>query len=271
MKEKKRLRRLVMVMLTAVMLLASAVTVFGATTRTKRITAKLNAGSCYHLVNTNTNVNKITQYTYRIVPQTKNTRYDIVFSYDGAALATADCREDSGNVKSSTYLKTSQSSKSGLVACIYVKSGSIKMNVNYKTTSSAAKQLTFQKQSASHKPLKTVNITKGKTVYFNRTRGNVSYTPVIFAARKGTVVKRTLNKTSYETYNFRANDLAFKSLTNKKVTKSQRLDYDSANGKTKYTLMLLPGTYSGVMTPTKGSYASFLYPTDCLSIKAVVK
>lgn len=272
MKEKKGLRKLALAMLAAVMLIACAVPVFGATTYTKKITAKISAGSCYHIVNSNISANKITKYRYRIVPQTKNTRYDIVFSYNGEALATAECREDSGTLPwTTTYLKTSNSANTGLVACIYVKSGSIKMTVSYKTTTTRSKQLTFQKQSSSHKPLKTVKVNKGKTVYFQRSRGNVSYTPVIFAAKKGTAIKRTLNKTTYETYNFRANNLIFKSVTNKKVTKTEELAYDSANGKTKYTLMLLPGTYSGVMTPTKGSYAYFLYPTDCLSIKATAK
>lgn len=272
MKEKKRLRKLMMVTLTAVMLMASAVTVFGATTRTKKIIAKINAGSCYHLVNANISSNKITRYSFRIVPQTKNTRYDVVFAHEGRAVATADCRGDSGTIPwDRTYLKSSKSANSGLVACIYVKSGSIKMNVSYETGSSRSKQLTFQKQSSSHKPLKTVKVKKGKAVYFNRNRGNVSYTPVIFAAKKGTVIKRTLTRTSYETYNFRADNYIFKTVANKKVTNSKSWKYDSIYGKTKYTLMLLPGTYSGVMTPVKGSYASFLYPTDYLSIKAVVK
>lgn len=271
MKEKKRLKRLAMVMLTAVMLAACAVPAFGATIRTKRITAKINAGSCYHLVNSNTSTNKVTEYIYRIVPQTKNTRYDIVFAYNREGLATAECREDSGNVKNTTYLKTTKNAKSGLVACIYVKSGSVKMNVSYKTASSQKQQLVFKKQSSSHKPLKTVKVNKGKKVYFQRRKGNVSYTPVIFAAKKGVVVNRTLTSTSYETYNFRSNDLVFKSLTNKKVTNTDSMKYESVNGKTKYTLMLLPGTYSGVMTPTKGSSVSFLYPTDCMSIKTVLK
>ena len=273
MKEKKVFKRLLAVLLTAVMLTACAVPAFAATqTYTRKITATINAGSCYHMVNTNISGNKITQYTYRIIPQTENTRYDIVFVKNGVAVATAGCRNDSGNITSSSYLKTSSSSNSGLVACIYVKSGKIKINVSYKTTNpSKTAKLTFQKQSSSHRPLKSVTVKKGHTLYLQRKRGNVSSTPVIFSAKKGVIVRRTLNSKSYETYEFRANTLTFKRITSQKVAVNKSIKYDSINGKIKNVMLLLPGNYSGVMTTVKGTSATIQYPSDCMSITAVAK
>ena len=273
MKEKKVFRRLLAVLLTAVMLAACAVPSFAATqTYTRKISATINAGSCYHIVNTDISGNKIAQYTYRIVPQTKDTRYDIVFVKNGVAVATAECRNDSGSITSTSYLKTSTSSNSGLVACIYVKSGKIKMSVSYKSANpNKTAKLTFQKQSSSHRPLKSVTVTSGHKVYLQRKRGNVASTPVIFSAKKGVIVKRTLNSKSYETYDFRANSLTFRSITSQKVMAGRSIKYDSLNGKSKYVMLLLPGKYSGVITPIKGTSAAILYPSDCMSITAVVK
>ena len=131
--------------------------------------------------------------------------------------------------------------------------------------------LTFKKQSSSHRTLKSVTVKKGRTLSLQRRRGNVTRTPVIFAGKKNVSVRRTLNSKSYETYSFAASSLAFRSYTNNVVTRSRTIQYDSANGTMKYVMLLLPGKVSGAITTIKGSSSAILYPSDCMSIKAVLK
>ncbi|MFR1684687.1 MAG: hypothetical protein ACLSV3_07245 [Roseburia sp.] len=64
---------------------ACTLPVSAATKSFKPITVK--AGRCIHLLNTNIQSNAITNYSYRIQPQSSGTRYDIVYAYGGEAEA----------------------------------------------------------------------------------------------------------------------------------------------------------------------------------------
>ncbi|MFR7953559.1 MAG: hypothetical protein ACLU4P_08995 [Ruminococcus sp.] len=76
----------------------------------------VKAGRCIHLLNTNIQSNAITNYSYRIQPQSSGTRYDIVYAYGGEAEALKGARTDSGQIINNTYIKSSTSSNQGMIA-----------------------------------------------------------------------------------------------------------------------------------------------------------
>ena len=69
--------------------------------------------------------------------RSSGTRYDIVYAYGGEAEALKGARTDSGQIINNTYIKSSTSSNQGMIACLKVTSGSVKLSV--KITSPNAK------------------------------------------------------------------------------------------------------------------------------------
>ena len=85
MREGKKFKKLLIGVAAAAMTMLCTLPVSAATKSFKPITVK--AGRCLHLLNTNIQSNAITNYSYRIQPQSSGTRYDIVYAYGGEAEA----------------------------------------------------------------------------------------------------------------------------------------------------------------------------------------
>ena len=94
MREGKKFKKLLIGVAAAAMTMLCTLPVSAATKSFKPITVK--AGRCIHLLNTNIQSNAITNYSYRIQPQSSGTRYDIVYAYGGEAEALKGARTDSG-------------------------------------------------------------------------------------------------------------------------------------------------------------------------------
>ena len=127
MREGKKFKKLLIGVAAAAMTMLCTLPVSAATKSFKPITVK--AGRCIHLLNTNIQSNAITNYSYRIQPQSSGTRYDIVYAYGGEAEALKGARTDSGQIINNTYIKSSTSSNQGMIACLKVTSGSVKLSV----------------------------------------------------------------------------------------------------------------------------------------------
>ena len=217
MREGKKFKKLLIGVAAAAMTMLCTLPVSAATKSFKPITVK--AGRCIHLLNTNIQSNAITNYSYRIQPQSSGTRYDIVYAYGGEAEALKGARTDSGQIINNTYIKSSTSSNQGMIACLKVTSGSVKLSVKI-TSPNAKSKLTAAYQSSSHSPLKnTRTIKKGQWIKMTRTGSNLSTLPLIVAAKKGANINRRLNTTSYENYSFKSKYLSFRRYTNKKCGK----------------------------------------------------
>lgn len=96
MREGKKFKKLLIGVAAAAMTMLCTLPVSAATKSFKPITVK--AGRCIHLLNTNIQSNAITNYSYRIQPQSSGTRYDIVYAYGGEAEALKGARTDSGQI-----------------------------------------------------------------------------------------------------------------------------------------------------------------------------
>ena len=167
MREGKKFKKLLIGVAAAAMTMLCTLPVSAATKSFKPITVK--AGRCIHLLNTNIQSNAITNYSYRIQPQSSGTRYDIVYAYGGEAEALKGARTDSGQSINNTYIKSSTSSNQGMIACLKVTSGSVKLSVKI-TSPNAKSKLTAAYQSSSHSPLKnTRTIKKGQWIKMTRT------------------------------------------------------------------------------------------------------
>ena len=238
MREGKKFKKLLIGVAAAAMTMLCTLPVSAATKSFKPITVK--AGRCIHLLNTNIQSNAITNYSYRIQPQSSGTRYDIVYAYGGEAEALKGARTDSGQIINNTYIKSSTSSNQGMIACLKVTSGSVKLSVKI-TSPNAKSKITAAYQSSSHSPLKnTRTIKKGQWIKMTRTGSNLSTLPLIVAAKKGANINRRLNTTSYENYSFKSKYVAFRPYTNKKGGKLYKRKYLTTNGRTKYHFMLIP-------------------------------
>ena len=179
-------------------------------------------------------------------------------------------RTDSGQIINNTYIKSSTSSNQGMIACLKVTSGSVKLSVKI-TSPNAKSKITAAYQSSSHSPLKnTRTIKKGQWIKMTRTGSNLSTLPLIVAAKKGTNINRRLNTTSYENYSFKSKYVAFRRYTNKKGGKLYKRKYLTTNGRTKYHFMLIPQSsagrsYTGVLTTKKGN-VTYYYPSDYITV-----
>ena len=271
MKEGKK-RNLLLVLFAAAIMLMCAVPVSAAS---KRFTTTVTSGQCVHIMNNNINGNAISQYTYRIMPKTSGTRYDVVYASSGEAVAVKACRTDSGNITNSTYLKSSRTSNSGMIACIKVTSGSVAVSVVVTTTNPKAKIVRTNMSAKDHSPLKAVKVEKGKKMWLKRTSGNISTLPLIIAGRKGVAIKRKLTSSSYETYNFKSGYTVFRRYVNKKCKVSLQRKYATTYGSTRYYSFLVPANSSGVaytgeMTTKKGT-VMYYYPSDFLKVTGAVR
>lgn len=268
MREGKRFRKLMIGIAAAAMTMMCALPVSAATKSFKPIT--VNSGRCIHLLNTNIQGNAISNYTYRVQPQSAGTRYDIVYAYGGEAEALKGARTDSGEITNNTYIKSSTSSNTGMIACLRVTSGSVKLSVKI-TSPNANSKITAAYQSSTHTPLKnTKTIKKGQWIKMTRTGSNLSTLPLIVAGKKGATINRRLNTTSYEKYSFKSSYVAFRRYTNKKGGKLYKRKYLTTNGSTKYHFMLIPQSsagrsYTGVLTTTKGN-VTYYYPSDYIKV-----
>lgn len=134
MEEGKRIRKLMLAAVAATLVLLCCHPVSAATVKGFRTTVLKN--QCVHLMNNNIQKNAISQYTYQIIPQTSATRYDIVYAYGGTAMALKNCRTNSGSITNSTYLKSSRTSNTGMIACIRVTNGSVNILMQVTSRSS---------------------------------------------------------------------------------------------------------------------------------------
>ena len=100
MREGKKFKKLLIGVAAAAMTMPCTLPVSAATKSFKPITVK--AGRCIHLLNTNIQSNAISNYSYRIQPQSSGTRYDIVYAYGGEAKPTGT---DSGQIINNTYIE----------------------------------------------------------------------------------------------------------------------------------------------------------------------
>ena len=145
MREGKKFKKLLIGVAAAAMTMLCTLPVSAATKSFKPITVK--AGRCIHLLNTNIQSNAITNYSYRIQPQSSGTRYDIVYAYGGEAEALKGARTDSGQIINNTYIKSSTSSNQGMIACLKVTSGSVKLSVKITSPNAKSSIPEFQSQS----------------------------------------------------------------------------------------------------------------------------
>ena len=269
MREGKRYKKLLIGIAAAAMTMMCALPVSAATKTFTPITIK--SGKCVHLMNTDIRGNRITAYTYRIQPQSAGTRYDVVYAYGGEAVALKDARTDSGEITNTTYVKSTSSSNQGMIACIKVTSGSVKLRVQVNTANTASKlRVAYQKKG--HSPLKSTKaIKKGKWIKMTRINSNISTLPLIVASKKGASINRKLNATTFETYNFKANYTLCRRYANKKRVASYNRKYLTTNGNTKYHFMLIPQSsegrsFTGILTTKKGS-VTYYFPSDYITIR----
>ena len=273
MEEGKRIRKLMLAAVAATLVLLCAIPVSAATVKGFRTTVLKN--QCVHLMNNDIQKNAISQYTYQIIPQTSATRYDIVYAYGGTARALKNCRTNSGSITNSTYLKSSRTSNTGMIACIRVTNGSV--NILMQVTSRSSNPSIQRWTKKNHSPLKVIAkpITKGKKINMTGKGGNISTLPLIISAKKGAKVQRKLTASSYETYEFKGNYMLFRKYVNKKRVSSVRPKYSTTNGSTKYYFMLIPqnsrgNAFTGEMTTTKGS-VTYYYPSDYIKVRGSVR
>lgn len=271
MKERKGLRKVMVAALAAAMMLMLSIPVYAAKGVTQvKGGVVVSKGTNVHLLNKNISGNGINSYTYRITPLSSGTKYDIVYAYGGTVKALRGATTDSGNITNSTYFKSSSKSNTGLIACLQVRSGSVKIQAKVKASKTSAK---LGVQVVSHSPLKSSKIIKsGRYIYMTGSGGNINTFPLIMSGKSGTRVKRILNsKTkSFEYYDFKSSYVLFRSYKNNKLVKSMKRSYVSKEGSTRYYFMLVPenskgNAYTGKMYIQKGS-AKFYYPADYLKV-----
>lgn len=265
MKEGKRFKKLLLGLAAAAMTVMCAMPVSAAT---RSFSTSVKKGECVHIVNENISGNAISNYILSITPKTSGTRYDIVYAYSGEALALKNCRKASGNIKNSTYFKANKTANRGIIACIKAVSGSVDVKVTI--TSKNSKASVKKSVMKNHSPLKSFKVTKGRKLWLKRNSSNITTLPVVIAAQSGTAIKRTLTKTSYETYNFKSSSVLLRRYVNNKRKLNKNRSYSSTYGKTRYYSFLVPanskGTaYTGEMATTKGT-ATYYYPADYLNV-----
>lgn len=214
MKKKNFKKRLLACFLVCVMVAIMAVPVSAASyTKTKSFYVK--AGQCYHIMNKNISRNKIRQVQLTVRRSTSDTMYDmsVANEVDGGVSAwmLKDCRSmalDEAMVKPS-YMKASASSNKGLLTCIKVTRGKVKVTVKYKAGYKKA-AFSVDKQKSSHSTFASVTARKGQKISFTQRGSNVSYIPVGMAAKKGATVRRIYIPDLYDAYVFKANSIAYR-------------------------------------------------------------
>lgn len=276
MKERKIMKRLTACLLAAAMVIATVVPAQAATVYKRTVTKSLiDTGQSYHIMNTDIKKNAITKYQINILPLEDNTRIDIAWAYGGSegALKNFAFNAKRQYLKTSltnTYIKSSSTSNSGMLACIKVITGSVKLSVTYYSGNKDAK-FSFVKQSASHQTLKGITVKKDRKVLFQQKGSNISQVPVIISSGKGSVTRRDLTGVgNFETFTFGASGVAQRLYNNNILKKTVNTKYDNILKTSGYLLLRMNNRISGWLT-TKSGTMTYYYPTDYLKIAVTLK
>lgn len=276
MKEKKFMKRLTACLLAAAMVIASVVPASAATTYKRTVTKSLvDTGQSYHIMNSDINGNKISKYQIVILPLEEGTRVDFAWAYSGNEMAIKNFsfgpkKQYLRTSVTNTYIKSSSTSNSGMLACLKVIKGSVKVSVTYNTTNKNAK-LSFVKQAASHQTLKGVTVKTGRKVLFQQKGSNITQVPLVIASRKGSVTRRDLTGVgNFETFTFGTSYVTQRYYNNNILKKTSNNGYDTVLGTTGHLLLRMKNRISGWLT-TKSGTMTYYYPTDYLKISATLK
>ena len=264
MKERRRIKKLLLGAVLVVMTMLCTVSVSAAT---KTFKATVKKGNCIHVVNENISKNAISKYVLQIIPKTADAKYDIVYAYGKEAMAMKDCRKKS-KVTNSTYFKENRAANRGIIACVKANSGTVEVRVT--TTSKNSKVKIKKSVMKNHSPLKSQTVKKGRKIWLKRTGGNITTLPLIISGKSGVSMQRKLNKNAYEKYDFKSKNVLFRRFVNKKLALQKNRSYASANGATRYYSCLIPANskgvaYTGEMTTKKGTI-KYYYPSDYLRV-----
>lgn len=270
MKGKNFTKKLAACLLFGLLLAAMAVPV-SAATYSKKTEKTISKGQSYHVMNNNISKNKVKKCTVTITANS-GSKYDLALAGNGVEIAVKGCTSRKEVValsgKNLSYVKSSAGSNKGMILCLRVTKGKVKVKLNY-TTGYKSGKLTFTKQKKSHQPLKSVTVKKNHRVLLNQKGGNISFVPLIMSGKGGTTIRRALDGTiggtyDYEIFTFGSKSLAYKYYKNK--VKVQGYNWPSSMKVNSNSWMVpLMGRYSGWMTTTKGT-ATYYYPSDYLKI-----
>lgn len=284
MKERKIFKKLAICLAAAAMMLLMTVPV-AAKTYTNGQIWTMSAGQKYHIMNNNISGSKISNWYLQIEPQTSGTIFDAVVACESSENAITFHEE---MVKSysktmyslgnkSTYVKTSAGSNKGMLACIRVVKGKVKVTVAYDSTRNSKSLLTRVKQSGTHRPFKEVTVKKGRKISMTQKGSNVPAISFIIGGNKGSVSRRSLVSSgsiasTYEQYSFNTNSIAYRVYMNSKLQKaySKTVKYDSKFGKLKYCMMRSKDRNSSWMKTMSGT-AKYLFPTDYVKISYTIR
>lgn len=270
------------------LLLAAAVTatscapVLGAPRAvTKRAQRTVSAGQCVHIMNPSIGKNNVSSYTIYVTPKTSNTRFDMAaasyYVKDGKYLPTEYLyRSQRSDVvvsnKAGTFIKSSPGSNVGMLACLKVKKGSVKVRVDYKTTNYKM-SMRFQEQKKNHGPLRYKKVRQGQEAYFTMTRGNLTGLPLLMSAKKGSTARRSLaSASSFENYDFRPDSMYYTAYFNGKLSSkyTRSLKYLNKYSNTRFHLIRMPSRKSNWLSSAKGT-VTYFYPSDYAGIKVQIK
>lgn len=266
MKEKKLMKKCTLMLLMGALLFLFALPVHAATYK-KSQSAVIGPGQCYHVMDLNIGNNKITKYAVTVTTANSGTVYDIAFAKDGKEQAFKNTNKNLRiENKTAFYIKSNSSSNGGMLCCIKIYRGSIKLRVDYYTQNKKA-ALSLKKQSSAHKPLLGISVPKGRQVLFRQLGSNVSTIPVVISSKQGAFTRRTLNSLTYENYTFMSTYMKYRYYKNGILDSSKNLNvkYDSESGTTKYIQVLMPNRLSGWFTTQSGT-VTYYFPSDYLNI-----
>ncbi len=273
MKEKRFMKKLAACFLFGLLLAVMAVPV-SAAAYSKKAEKTVSKGQSYHIMNNNISKNKVKKCTVTITASS-GSKYDIAVAVDGVEVTIKGhtARKEVIPVSGSDLIKSSTGSNKGMLACIKVTKGKVRVKVSY-TTGYKKGSLTFVKQKSSHQPLKQVTVKKDRRVRLNQKGGNLDYMPLIMSGKSGTSIRRALDGTvkgtyRYETYTFGSGSLAYRYYENKVKADSGYWPKDLRINSTSW-LVPLGGRDSGWMTTTRGT-ATYYYPSDYLKIAVSTK
>lgn len=275
MKGKHVWKKLTACFVAMAMILAMALPVSAATKYTKTWSKTVSAGQSYHFLNANISGNKISKYVISITPQKSGSTYDLAYalhSSDGKPREyvnkNSTLRKSITNTKA-TYIKSTSSSNSGMLACIKVTKGSVKVSITA-TGTNRNMALTLKKQAASHQTLKGISVKKNQRVCFESRSGNISTLSLVMGAQQGAATQRLLGA-GYENYTF-SNKLQYRLYQNNilQTGKSQNKAYDTKLGTYGYIQVMLPSRESKYFV-TKSGTVNFYYPTDYVNIAVYKK
>ena len=271
MKKGHQMKKWILGLITGVMLMMLAVPVSAATKGQFKV---MSAGECYHVMNKNISANKITKYKFTVTKLTSDARYDMVLaSYNSttkksSALAVKNCTISASRTNNAaSYIKSTAGANNGMIACVRVLKGQVKVQIDYVTESAGSKLLTFGKMSTKHATFKGVTVAAGKTISFRRTAGNVDM-PIVLAAKRGSEAKRYVSGAkTCDWFGFGSTQYRYRAYTNGKRIINQKRNYDTKYSTTGY---VMTSWTKAINTNCKFKVTSgtitFFYPTDYFKI-----